>query len=236
MVRINSSTGLISKEEIKSRIESNSLPLSDSHIYSVECLGRRFNITESDAFPYGSIVNFMDEEDVRTKFFYPYINEDSIVFDVGANFGTYSLRALCLGARKTIAFEPDPRGVRTLNDNIDLNPGFRDRFVCHEVALINQEAIISLMDLEDVPARTLDYFIDDIPTYIKIDVEGMEWLVIQGAIETIKRYKPKILIENHLKVGKGAMMRQIVRILTREYGYCVDVLPTLQSIAYSLFY
>jgi FkbM family methyltransferase len=41
---------------------------------------------------------------------------------------------------------------------------------------------------------TLDSF-HLIPYFIKVDVEGQEAQVIQGAIETIRKYKPVILIE-----------------------------------------
>ncbi len=34
--------------------------------------------------------------------------------------------------------------------------------------------------------------------FIKVDVEGAEYEFMQGAIQTIRRYKPKMLIENHL--------------------------------------
>ncbi len=35
------------------------------------------------------------------------------------------------------------------------------------------------------------------PTILKIDVEGFEMDVLEGGKETIKKYKPKIIIETH---------------------------------------
>jgi FkbM family methyltransferase len=41
---------------------------------------------------------------------------------------------------------------------------------------------------------------DYVPSLIKIDVEGAEQLVIEGAIETLKRHRPMVIFEH----GKGA--------------------------------
>lgn len=49
---------------------------------------------------------------------------------------------------------------------------------------------------EDIEIRTLDSM--DLPglDFLKIDVEGAEGLVIQGAAETIKKYRPIIFFEH----------------------------------------
>ena len=39
---------------------------------------------------------------------------------------------------------------------------------------------------------------------IKIDTEGYETLILQGAKETIQKYKPRLVIEVHKKTGKAA--------------------------------
>jgi len=58
------------------------------------------------------------------------------------------------------------------------------------------------------------------PTLIKIDVEGAEYLVMEGAIETISKYKPTIIFEH----GKGAAVhyntqpRQIYELLHGKAG------------------
>jgi FkbM family methyltransferase len=48
-----------------------------------------------------------------------------------------------------------------------------------------------------VPARRLDDEVGSLKRvdYIKIDTEGGEWHVLQGAAETIKRYRPSITFE-----------------------------------------
>lgn len=51
-----------------------------------------------------------------------------------------------------------------------------------------------------VPTMTLDSFVQNeklIPDLIKIDVEGAEHLVIQGAVKTLRKYHPVLLMELH---------------------------------------
>jgi FkbM family methyltransferase len=50
------------------------------------------------------------------------------------------------------------------------------------------------------------------PTFIKIDVEGAELNVLQGARETIRRYKPTLMLEVNLG-------HQAIYDLVRENGY-----------------
>lgn len=65
----------------------------------------------------------------------------------------------------------------------------------HNCILTNKRKKISKYKLYDVEVRTLDsYNFKDI-NVIKIDVEGYEFNVIKGGINTIKKYKPLIQIE-----------------------------------------
>jgi FkbM family methyltransferase len=64
-----------------------------------------------------------------------------------------------------------------------------------------------------VPTTTVDtltefYKVD--PDFIKVDVEGAELMVLRGAVQTVKRCKPKLLVEMHsnpdLPMHKNATM------------------------------
>jgi len=52
-------------------------------------------------------------------------------------------------------------------------------------------------ELLEIPIRPLDSFNITNVGLIKIDVEGMEELVIEGALNTIEKYKPVLIIEIH---------------------------------------
>ena len=75
--------------------------------------------------------------------------------------------------------------------NMPAESGFRERFHSGEQQI----------EKLTVRTETLDRCLPDgyVPTLIKIDVEGAELQVFEGAIETISRYKPIIIFEH----GKG---------------------------------
>jgi FkbM family methyltransferase len=60
---------------------------------------------------------------------------------------------------------------------------------------------------------------------IKIDVEGGEWVVLQGAINTIKRWKPTIIFEHGLGASEmyGASPEQVFDLL-QDCGLNVSLL------------
>lgn len=69
---------------------------------------------------------------------------------------------------------------------------------------------------------TLDHFRFEDINLIKVDVDGMDEEVIKGAVETIKRCKPLIIIEE-LKDSKGTPNHNGVAFL-KQIGYKVEYL------------
>lgn len=65
----------------------------------------------------------------------------------------------------------------------------------HNFAVYNNSQIKKSQNIVNVPARTIDsYNFEDVDA-IKIDVEGSELFVIQGASQTIDRYRPSVQVE-----------------------------------------
>jgi len=64
------------------------------------------------------------------------------------------------------------------------------------------------------------------PEIIKIDVEGAEWFVINGARKTLKKYRPKIYLSIHpreLKLFGKSVKSLMILIKECEYGiYSID--------------
>lgn len=212
------------KDEMKERIKLNNvdfLPRSilpnPSH-YNIDRFSHSFKVAKTDYMSYGSIQSFIEELDMIFKAFLPIIDHNSVIFDIGAMVGSYSLSALALGAKKVIAFEPHPEWIKALNNNVDLNHGFRERFICIEKAISDQTGqILSFDDLDDVLTTTIDSFIDEAPTYIKIDIDGIELSAIKGGLETIKKYRPIILIEHHVNIIKDS--DKIIQTILESMNY-----------------
>lgn len=139
----------------------------------------------------------------------------AVILDAGANFGYYSLvLAHFLQRNCTVyAFEPNPATYQRLNLNISLN-GMGD--IIHaqrlglsdyagEAALVEQAGntgATALVEGHGVRVTTLDSFVraNNVGrvNLIKIDVEGTERSVLQGARELIGTTPaPMILIEVH---------------------------------------
>ncbi|MEM1610506.1 MAG: FkbM family methyltransferase [Sulfolobales archaeon] len=64
----------------------------------------------------------------------------------------------------------------------------------HSYYLLSDRHVVKIR----VPMITLDRYISrcgEPPTFIKIDVEGAEDLVVSGGIETLKRFRPRVSME-----------------------------------------
>jgi len=151
-----------------------------------------------------------------------FLAKDGLFLDIGANTGIYSLLVRTIrpsmGAH---AFEPFPPVAKVLRDNVALS-GFVHEIAIIECAVSNVAAIADLFiptqehGLVEMSASLSQTFksrhseIVKVPTIrvddyclsyqqnislIKIDVEGTEDLVLQGAIDTITRCRPLIVCE-----------------------------------------
>jgi FkbM family methyltransferase len=139
-------------------------------------------------------------------------------FDVGANFGYYSMLAGRFGAQ-AIAFEPDTANVENFLLHASLN-GFADRLRLERVAVFSHTGKLSLIPagghrphgnahvagtesngkgIRSVPCTTLDDFTvsNPAPGIVKIDVEGAESEVFKGARRTFESVRPLVICEVH---------------------------------------
>jgi FkbM family methyltransferase len=140
-----------------------------------------------------------------------------VFVDIGANLGYYSCLALKHGIH-TIAFEPQQQNLACLYNNFRIN-GWQDNFEIFPMALSNKPGILTLYgasgpsaslvkgwagygaeNQKSVSVGCLDVFLNgrfiDKNILIKIDVEGAEYSVLQGALATIGRQvKPVWLLE-----------------------------------------
>lgn len=145
----------------------------------------------------------------------PYVDKSGIALDIGAHVGLWSIQ-LAAVFHRVIAFEP----ILSLADCFALNTAHLDNVRLCQKAVgayseFGVEMSYSLMNTgnshiaeasSDCPVTRVPMTcIDDIRfhgrtrergiAFIKIDVEGYEASVIEGARETIERYRPVVLIE-----------------------------------------
>jgi FkbM family methyltransferase len=121
--------------------------------------------------------------------------------DVGAHIGTWAVRATRT-FRAVVAIEPNVETNRILRTTVKMNGLNNISVYCAVLSNISGERIVSTRNWIfrkgaefRVPVRTLDSFKLK-PSLLKIDTEGDEFPVLQGAIETLKG-RPRVLVETH---------------------------------------
>ena len=118
---------------------------------------------------------------------------------------------------KVYSFEFIPGNIELFNINKSFNPNIADRIhlVENPVADVSGQEIyfkdngpgsrVSFEAFEEQTGATSTISIDDFVKnnniekvdFIKMDIEGAEPLALKGAIETIKRFRPKLAIANY---------------------------------------
>jgi len=125
-----------------------------------------------------------------------------VVIDVGGSYGdTVIWYAKKFGA-KVIAFEPLKDVYEILLKNIELN---KADVIAYNIVLGNgkningkrQGNMLAIGNEEKFEIKTLDSFSIQKADILKIDVEGFEYEVLEGAEETNIKNKPKIILEAH---------------------------------------
>lgn len=178
------------------------------------------------------------------EFFYSkIINEnDFCILDIGSQSGSYTL--LSKFCEKTVwySFEPDPKSFDCLLENLKLNKignvnafniGISDVSeikklnVCKNHSGLNTfgEGILNFnsenTETIEVTVKTIDeLFLQTKVDLIKIDTEGCEFNVINGAKKVIKKYKPKIFLEYYdLNLRQFNKTIDDLNILISDIGY-----------------
>ena len=149
------------------------------------------------------------------------VNKDMTVIDLGANIG-YTTLIMCknVGNGRVYAIEPDPHNIDILTKNIEHN-NYKDVCKITQAAIDKEDGnlefwIASAPNLNsvqktknsirkiDVPALSLPTFIENemegrYPNFIKMDIEGHEVSVFEGALDYFANNSgsTKILMEVH---------------------------------------
>ena len=193
-----------------------------------------------------------DESEVMARWWHP--AKGDVVFDVGCATGNWSIPAMRAGAF-VYAFDPDPTAYAQFKFNTDkwgFTPGnflimnvalgaenndywsIKDEWLKMGVPLSVMTEYLDRLDSSGgyVTLRTLDHYADmvgDRIDWIKIDVEGFEYDVVKGGIELLKKYHPRLIVENHSNVehiGPYAARRwPLLLVLLEDLGYQTTEVP-----------
>jgi FkbM family methyltransferase len=153
------------------------------------------------------------------EFFWKKVHPGARVVDVGASVGSFSLPHILHDGTEGLAIEPIPGVAACLRENLTLNGLGSCVRVC-QMALADYDGTAVIARPADpigsggstlgdpswkgervlipVEVRKLDSLIRE-ADFIKLDVEGAEFLVLQGAEGVIERSHPSILFENSHK-------------------------------------
>lgn len=175
----------------------------------------------------------------EVEVFRKYVKPGDVVLDIGANIGAHTivLSQLVGETGTVIAIEPERTNYYALCGNIALNNcvnaiayqwGVSNVSGVLKVPVINvpQNSNFGSLELDKDWSATVHYVVqcvrlDEIGfsrcDFIKMDVEGMERLALEGSAEMIKKYKPILYVEDD-REGKSAALREYIRAL----GYSVE--------------
>lgn len=184
-----------------------------------------------------------------------------VVLDIGANIGCHALpMAKIVGTTgKVIAFEPMEWPLERLRRNIALN-SFNN-------IVIENIGVSNISEVKDVLFRSswtidntlieeanksskvqfvrLDDYVKEVHLervdFIKLDVDGYEYKVISGALETLRKFKPDIIMElgdYSLRLVGDSIEELMTEIYSLGYEFCSEKdfkpFPDRQSIIQSI--
>lgn len=165
--------------------------------------------------------------------------KDSLVLDVGAQTGLYTLSARFYNHVHFHAFEPLPQSAKYLQQNLDLNnvknatvhnTGLGTVIGTTKLRVPEHKGLCTMgnnpqrfgsHEEVEVDVTTIDeMFPEDNVSVIKIDTEGWEYYVLKGGAETIKRCKPGILMEwNEVNMAQCGVTIEMMEDLMTDLNY-----------------
>ncbi|MFN7923684.1 MAG: FkbM family methyltransferase [Bryobacteraceae bacterium] len=171
------------------------------------------------------------------------IRKGDVVLDVGGHVGTFALRALAAGASRVVSVEPSPDTAESLRRNLaapirsgtatvvekaawsssgeleffarggmgdTIQPGHGGRKVTVQAARLDD--IVTRLGLERIDL-------------VKIDTEGAEIDILEGAAGTIRRFHPRLAVITEHKpedlTSIPALIDSIRVYPRRSYGKCI---------------
>lgn len=168
---------------------------------------------------------------------------NDVLWDVGANVGVFSLYAAVMKGVKVFAFEPESANFKVLNENIRANK-VQNNITAFCIAVANKHTFGKLylntietgasghqfdkIGTNNPPygqgcvSFTLDMLQQQLgmPTHIKIDVDGIEPLVIEGGLDIVIPNVKTLLIELNERDKKRFLVKEM--LIDRGFTWDAD--------------
>ena len=181
------------------------------------------------------------------------VQRGDVVLDCGANIGVYTRHALDRGAKLVVAIEPAPESLECLRRNLDKEIA-SGRVVVYPKGVWNKDDELQLSISDHwastaasvvldrggkgprVPLTTIDKVAAELKLpsvdFIKMDIEGAEMEALEGAVETVRRFRPRMAISVEHRPRDPDEIPKLVHRLWPDYRYecgpCVNVSGSIQ--------
>lgn len=191
-------------------------PGSDEPVARLLARGSEYSVIVPDAgedYIQGMVLEGTVYESAMLEKMAEALSPGDVVVDVGANVGNHTLFLACAVGARVIAVEPDARLADAVRRSAALN-GVEDAVEVHACAAGagEGEAVLREGDPANlgtrsidrspeaegdrVPVRTVDEIVGSrLVAMLKVDVEGFEAHVLDGARRTLRRSQPRLWIE-----------------------------------------
>jgi len=174
--------------------------------------------------------NFMSNYKVRLKeqYFENFLNlkAGEIFIDCGGFDGDTSEEFIsrCPNYEKIYFFEPSLINMQKAKERLNKHPNikFIDKGVSDKEEILNfsfEGSASGICDKGDIKIQTttIDKFVNEKITFIKMDLEGWELKALKGAEEHIKKYKPKLAVAVYHKPQDFYEIFEYVKSIHSDY-------------------
>jgi FkbM family methyltransferase len=168
---------------------------------------------------------------------------EDVVLDCGANIGDFVRICLQAGVAKVVAIDPSPGNVEAMRRSFarEIAAG---RVVVVPKGVWHEETQLRMTLYENtlldsfvmghrpenrggqprevsLPVTTIDKIVEDLRlekvTFLKMDIEGAERNAIRGAVQTIRRFRPRMAVATENLDDDYLVVPQEVRRLGQKY-------------------